>query len=99
MPEAFVVNPQDLRIQLRLNGRLMQDESTSDMIFDIARQIEHISSCVKLWPGDLICTGSPPRNGTHYGRFRNAGDIVEGSITKLGAQRNSVSEVLIEGTS
>lgn len=88
VPAAFVADPQDLRIQLRLNGQLMQDESTSDMIFDIARQIEHISSRVQLWPGDLICTGSPAGNGTHYGRFLRAGDVVEGAITGLGTQRN-----------
>ncbi len=88
VPAAFVKNPQDLRIQLKLNGQVMQDESTSDMIFDVARQIEHISSRIQLLPGDLICTGSPAGNGTHYKRFLRAGDVVEGAITGLGVQRN-----------
>ncbi|KRB93540.1 fumarylacetoacetate hydrolase family protein [Noviherbaspirillum sp. Root189] len=88
VPAAFVPKPQDLRITLKLNGKTMQDESTSDMIFDIARQIEYISSRVQLWPGDVICTGSPAGNGTHYKRFLQEGDVMEGSITGLGMQRN-----------
>src|ERR1700736_3585677 len=46
-PAPFVGNPQDLRITLKLNGEVMQDESTSDMIFDVARQIEYLSSYVQ----------------------------------------------------
>jgi 2-keto-4-pentenoate hydratase/2-oxohepta-3-ene-1,7-dioic acid hydratase in catechol pathway len=58
------------------------------MIFDIARQIEYLSSLVELWPGDVICTGSPAGNGTHYKRFLQDGDVVESTITGLGKQRN-----------
>jgi 2-keto-4-pentenoate hydratase/2-oxohepta-3-ene-1,7-dioic acid hydratase in catechol pathway len=87
-PAAFVPNPQDLRLTLKLNGAIKQDESTADMIFDIARQIEYLSSLVELWPGDVICTGSPAGNGTHYQRFLQAGDVVESTITGLGTQRN-----------
>lgn len=88
VPAAFVADPQQLQIVLKLNGEIMQDESTSDMIFDIARQIEYISSRVQLWPGDVICTGSPAGNGIHYGRFLRDGDVMEASITGLGEQRN-----------
>lgn len=86
-PARFVADPQDLRIELKLNGQTMQDESTADMIFDVARQIEYISSLVRLLPGDIICTGSPAGNGTHYQRFLRPGDVVEGTITGLGTQR------------
>jgi 2-keto-4-pentenoate hydratase/2-oxohepta-3-ene-1,7-dioic acid hydratase in catechol pathway len=89
VPAAFVADPGLLRLTLKLNGEVMQDESTSDMIFDIARQIEYISGRVQLWPGDIICTGSPAGNGTHYGRFLRDGDILETSITGLGSQRNA----------
>jgi 2-keto-4-pentenoate hydratase/2-oxohepta-3-ene-1,7-dioic acid hydratase in catechol pathway len=88
VPAAFVPNPQDLQLTLKLNGEIKQDESTADMIFDIARQIEYLSSLVELWPGDVICTGSPAGNGTHYKRFLQAGDVVESTITGLGTQRN-----------
>ncbi|MEX5748029.1 fumarylacetoacetate hydrolase family protein [Massilia sp. X63] len=94
VPAAFVADPQQLQIVLKLNGEVMQDESTSDMIFDIARQIEYISSRVQLWPGDVICTGSPAGNGIHFGRFLRDGDVMEASITGLGEQRNPcVAEV------
>ncbi len=90
VPASQVADPQQLQVQLKLNGQTMQDESTSDMIFGVARLIEHISSVVQLLPGDLICTGSPAGNGTHYNRFLQPGDVVEGSITGLGTQRTPV---------
>ncbi|MDR7154345.1 2-keto-4-pentenoate hydratase/2-oxohepta-3-ene-1,7-dioic acid hydratase in catechol pathway [Sphingobium xenophagum] len=86
-PARFVPDPQNLQITLKLNGKIMQDESTADMIFDVARQIEYLSSLVRLLPGDIICTGSPAGNGTHYQRFLQPGDVVEGTITGLGTQR------------
>jgi 2-keto-4-pentenoate hydratase/2-oxohepta-3-ene-1,7-dioic acid hydratase in catechol pathway len=88
VPSAFVPDPQNLQLTLKLNGEIKQDESTADMIFDIARQIEYLSSLVELWPGDVICTGSPAGNGTHYKRFLRDGDVVESTITGLGMQRN-----------
>lgn len=88
VPSAFVPNPQDLQITLKLNGQVMQDESTADMVFGVSRIIEYLSTYIQLWPGDLIATGSPAGNGTHYNRFLRPGDILEGSITGLGTQRN-----------
>ena len=90
VPSAHAGNAMDLRIELKLNGDTKQDESTSDMIFDIARLIEHVSRIVQLLPGDVICTGSPAGNGTHYHRFLQPGDVVEATITGLGRQRNNV---------
>jgi 2-keto-4-pentenoate hydratase/2-oxohepta-3-ene-1,7-dioic acid hydratase in catechol pathway len=88
VPAAFVPDPQKLRLTLKLNGKVMQDEDTSDMIFTVARLIEYLSVGVELQPGDVICTGSPAGNGMHYGRFLQEGDELEGSITGLGVQRN-----------
>lgn len=88
LPAAFVPDPQQLHLTLKLNGNVMQDEGASDMIFGVARLIEYISSLAELWPGDLICTGSPRGNGMHYKRFLRPGDILEGTITGLGTQRN-----------
>lgn len=87
VPARFVRAPHDLRITLRLNGQVMQDESTSDMIFDIPRLIEYLTRRVRLFPGDLLLTGSPAGNGSHFGRFLRPGDVMEGSITGLGTQR------------
>lgn len=90
VPAAFVPDPQALRLRLTLNGQVMQDESTSDMIFDVARQIEYLSSVAQLLPGDILCTGSPAGNGTHYNRFLRDGDQLECSISGLGTMRNPV---------
>ncbi|MCX4903831.1 fumarylacetoacetate hydrolase family protein [Streptomyces sp. NBC_00878] len=87
VPAAFV-DPADLRVTLRLNGQVMQDESTADMIFGIAELIEHVSAITPLRPGDLLLTGSPAGNGAHYGRYLSPGDIMEATITGLGTQRN-----------
>lgn len=88
VPAAYVADPQALRIRLDLNGETMQDESTGDMIFGVARLIEYLSAAVALLPGDVICTGSPAGNGAHYRRFLRPGDVLEGSISGLGKQRN-----------
>jgi 2,4-diketo-3-deoxy-L-fuconate hydrolase len=88
VPAAFVTDPQNLRITLKLNGQTMQDESTADMIFGVARLVETLSTFCLLQPGDLICTGSPAGNGMHYGRFLCPGDVLEGHIDGLGTQRN-----------
>jgi len=87
-PAAFVGDPQDLQITLKLNGQTMQDESTADMIFGVAKIIEFISMHVRLLPGDVVLTGSPSGNGTHYNRFIRDGDVLEGAIAGLGVQRN-----------
>ncbi|MFI6512371.1 fumarylacetoacetate hydrolase family protein [Streptosporangium sp. NPDC050855] len=88
VPSAFVADPGDLRITLRLNGEVMQDESTKDMIFGVARLVSYVSRTVKLLPGDLVLTGSPAGNGMHRGRLLRPGDVMEGTITGLGVQRN-----------
>ncbi|MDQ6662640.1 MAG: fumarylacetoacetate hydrolase family protein [Chloroflexota bacterium] len=89
VPAAFVPEPQQLHLTLKLNGQVMQDEGTDDMIFGVARLIEYLSQHVQLWPGDLICTGSPRGNGMHYNRFLHPGDVLAGTISGLGTQSNT----------
>jgi 2-keto-4-pentenoate hydratase/2-oxohepta-3-ene-1,7-dioic acid hydratase in catechol pathway len=88
VPAAFVSDPMDLRITLRLNGDVMQDESTGDMIFDVERLRAYTSRIVAVAPGDLLLTGSPAGNGMHHRRFLAPGDVMDCEITGLGAQRN-----------
>ena len=92
VPAQFVSDPHNLRMVLKHNGKVMQDESTADMIHRIPKLIEYASRHVQLWPGDVICTGSPAGNGMHFGVFLKAGDTVEGSITGLGQIRNTFIE-------
>ena len=91
VPAEFVPDPMKLQIVLKLNGETMQDESTSDMIFDIPRLLSYASNFVELMPGDLLLTGSPAGNGTHYDRFLRPGDVIEAEIPGLGTHRNRVS--------
>lgn len=87
VPAQFVPDPHKLSLRLVVSGRVMQDETTADMLFGIERQIEYISQYCRLLPGDIICTGSPAGNGTHYNRFLQDGDVMEAEIEGLGRQR------------
>ncbi|MFI5678500.1 fumarylacetoacetate hydrolase family protein [Streptomyces cellulosae] len=87
VPAGSIADPSDLRVTLKLNGETMQDESTKDMIFGVARLVSYISQAAQLLPGDLVLTGSPAGNGMHWGRLLRDGDVMDGSVTGLGAQR------------
>ena len=87
VPAELVGDPMDLRLTLKLNGGTMQDESTKDMIFDVARMVSYVSQTTTLLPGDLVLTGSPAGNGAHHGRLLRDGDVMESTITGLGVQR------------
>jgi 2-keto-4-pentenoate hydratase/2-oxohepta-3-ene-1,7-dioic acid hydratase in catechol pathway len=89
VPREFVDRGQ-LRIRLRLNGATMQDWPVSDMIFTPEQVLAYASERIRLMPGDLLLTGSPPGNGAYHGRFLQPGDVIDGEITGLGRQRNRV---------
>ena len=75
---------ENLRIRLWVNEELMQDSSSSNMIFSIAEQIAHLSTRLTLRPGDVIATGTPAGCGTPRGIFLKSGDRVKISIDNLG---------------
>lgn len=87
LPAKFLPDPLSVNLKLTVSGQVMQNSLASDMLFGIERQIEYLSKYVKLLPGDLICTGSPAGNGTHYNRFLRKGDLMVGEIDGLGMQR------------
>ncbi|MFB8773229.1 fumarylacetoacetate hydrolase family protein [Streptomyces broussonetiae] len=87
VPAESVADPDDLRVTLKLNGETMQDESTKDMIFKVARMVSYASRTARLLPGDVVLTGSPSGNGMHWGRLLRDGDVMEGTVTGLGTQR------------
>lgn len=74
------------RIRMYHNGRLSQDSSTSDMVFDVARIVSYVSHIMTLNPGDIISTGTPPGKGD-----LKPGDVIEAEIEGIGKLRNSVS--------
>lgn len=81
-----------LALKLSVNGQLMQDGNTSDLIFDVETLVSHISEFMTLLPGDVISTGTPA--GVGAGRnpplFLKAGDIVEYEAQGLGAARQRI---------
>lgn len=80
-------DPQQLAVETRLNGVVVQSDSTASMTFSIAEQIEYISSRVKLQPGDLLMSGTPGGVGKARGRYLQAGDVVEVEISRIGVLR------------
>lgn len=93
VPASQIQDPQQLHIKLSLNGEVMQDEGCADMIFPVTRLIAYLSSRIRLMPGDILITGSPSGNGSHYGRFLKDGDCLEGEISGIGVMRNRCKAV------
>ena len=81
-----------LKLETRLNGKVMQSTSTADLVFSVPRVIEYFSKFYELRPGDLITTGSP--SGVGYGRtpkiFMRAGDVIEVEVERIGVLRNPI---------
>lgn len=82
-PQAFVDGRE---VQTYLNGDVVQDGSTADMIFDVPTLVAHVSSVMTLLPGDVILTGTPEGVGP-----MQVGDEVEVSIAGIGALTNPVA--------
>ena len=87
-----VPRPGELRIELRLNGQVMQLSSTSEWIFSLEQLVAYVSQACTLASGDVLFTGTPP--GVGFARkppvFLKDGDAVEVEIESLGTLRNSV---------
>ncbi len=85
-----VPHPDNLRIQMRLNGQVMQDSSTQELIFSVPKLISYLSQIFTLNPGDLIFTGTPAGVGVARKppRFLQPGDECEVEIESLGVLTN-----------
>jgi 2,4-diketo-3-deoxy-L-fuconate hydrolase len=83
---------QALPLWLKLNGELVQNGNTSNMIFGVARLVSYTSQFMSLLPGDVISTGTPAGvgMGARPQRFLAAGDVCELGITGLGRSRQRV---------
>ena len=90
VPKECLPEPQKLRMRLQVNDKMMQDDTTEGMIFNIAEQIAYLSSMLTLRPGDLIATGTPTGVGMGRGVFLQAGDVMIASIDGIGSIRNRV---------
>ncbi len=82
----------NLPIQTRVNGEVMQSSNTNDLVFGVTTLIAYYSQFYQLMPGDIITTGSP--SGVGYGmnpkRFLRDGDVVEVEVPGIGVLRNPV---------
>lgn len=84
-PWIAKIDPSDAAIQTRVNGVVKQKSSTSDLIFSVPKLVEFISNVMRLQPGDIIATGTPPGVGP-----LQKGDVVEVDIEGIGVLENSV---------
>jgi 2-keto-4-pentenoate hydratase/2-oxohepta-3-ene-1,7-dioic acid hydratase in catechol pathway len=89
-----IPDPQNLWIKSTLNGQVMQNSSTREMIFNVAHLIAYISQAVTLHPGDVILTGTPDGVGVHRKPkiLMKDGDEIVVEVEKIGALRNVCAE-------
>lgn len=89
-----ISDPHALGITLSVNGAVMQESNTSEMIFRVPELIAYITQSITLEPGDVIATGTPA--GVGYGRkppvFLKAGDMMEVCIESIGGLGNPIVE-------
>ncbi len=92
VPASEVADPQTLMLTTRLNGQVVQHDTTANMVYSVAASIAFISSLMTLEPGDIIATGTP--SGVGFRRnpplFLRHGDVVEVEIERVGTIRNPV---------
>ncbi|MDO8587278.1 MAG: fumarylacetoacetate hydrolase family protein [Armatimonadota bacterium] len=92
------MDPANAAVVSRLNGRVMQESNTGDLIFSVAELVSYLSRCMTLLPGTVIMTGTP--GGVGFTRkppvFLRAGDMVEIEIGGVGVLAN---QVVAEGPS
>lgn len=88
VPKEFMPKvPSDLRITTKVNGTIVQDSRTSNLIWSEAHLIAFITSRMTLYPGDVISTGTPSGTGMERQTFLKPGDVVEIEVEGIGALR------------
>jgi 2-keto-4-pentenoate hydratase/2-oxohepta-3-ene-1,7-dioic acid hydratase in catechol pathway len=87
-----IPDPQDLVLETRLNGEVVQHTNTDDMTYPVREIISYCSTFTDLMPGDVIPTGTP--SGVGLARtpqlWMKPGDVVEVDISKIGILRNPI---------
>ena len=85
-----VGDPQQLRLELAVNGETRQDESTAAMIFNVAELVSFCSHLMTLEPGDVIATGTPSGVAKATGKWLAAGDEIRCRIEGIGELTNTL---------
>lgn len=98
-PDEVPEGANGLQISTRLNGEVLQNSNTADMIFSVSRTIAIVSEVMTLEPGDMIAFGTPP--GVGHARkpqvWMKAGDVVEVEIEGIGICRNPIVAEAAQG--
>jgi len=93
-PDELPPGAAGLRIQSRLNGKIMQDANTTDFLWNVVESLKIITECLTLEPGDVIITGTPA--GVGYARtppvWMKPGDICEIDIEGVGVLSNPIQD-------
>ncbi len=84
------IDPMNVDLWTKVNGHYEQQGNTSDMIFPVYEILAYFSRYMRLLPGDILATGTPPGVGMGKNRFLNPGDVLECGIIHLGAQRHEI---------
>jgi len=84
VPKEFLTDAEKLRLLTRVNGEVMQDQSTADLIWNVANLIRFTTSILTLYPGDVIATGTPAGVGAERGIFLKPGDVVTIELEGVG---------------
>lgn len=87
-----IADPNNLRLWLKLNGKTVQDSTTSDLVFNVPTLVSYISQYMTLLPGDIISTGTPSGVGMGFNPpvYLKEGDVVELGVEGLGISRQEV---------
>lgn len=84
------IDPMSLDVWTKVNGRFEQQGNTSDMLFSVYEMLASFSQHMRMVPGDILATGTPPGVGMGKNRYMAVGDVLECGITGLGAQRHEI---------
>ncbi|PQA79963.1 5-oxopent-3-ene-1,2,5-tricarboxylate decarboxylase [Limnohabitans sp. TS-CS-82] len=91
-PDELPAGAEGLRIQSRLNGKVMQDANTRDFLWNVVESLRIITECMTLEPGDVVITGTPA--GVGYARtppvWMAPGDVCEIEIEGIGTLSNPI---------
>ena len=90
VPGWLIPDPQALNLQLSVNGKVMQKDTTGHMIWNVREQVSYLSQILTLRPGDVIATGTPTGVGAAHGIFLKHGDQVEATVENIGSLSNRV---------
>jgi 2-keto-4-pentenoate hydratase/2-oxohepta-3-ene-1,7-dioic acid hydratase in catechol pathway len=87
-----ISDPQNLALELKVNGQTRQKSNTSQMIYSVYETVAFLSHIMTLQPGDTICTGTPHGTGHARGHYLQPGDKIDCTIESIGTLSNTLGQ-------